>query len=655
MCGIAGAWFTDGAPEMTGAVEAIAHRGPDSRGRYLDPETGVALGHARLAILDLSEAGHQPMRSEDGQVVLVFNGEIYNFRELRAELESLGATFNGHSDTEVVLQMYLREGIAMLARLNGIFALAFHDRRSGELLLARDALGVKPLYVASHERGIAFASEIKALPPILTDVAWTLDPESIHRYLSFLWCPGEGTPVREVRKLLPGHVMTIRQGRIERSAAWYELPTRRGVRGRLGRRESVDAVREGLRTAVHRQMVADVPVGAFLSGGLDSSAVVAFAREIAPDVRCFTIDAGGDEAGQTEDLPYARRVASHLGVPLEIVKVDAARMAGDLQAMVAQLDEPLADPAPLNVLYISRLAREQGVKVLLSGAGGDDLFTGYRRHLALRMESAWSWLPAPARSGLHSLAAGLDQRSALGRRMGRLFANAEGSDDERLTGYFAWIDETALTGLYSAQLREAIAGVRAQQPMLDYLQAIPAGPTRLERLLALEQRFFLADHNLTYTDKMSMAAGVEVRVPFLDLDLVELAARIPQNLKQRGTTGKWVLKKAMEPFLPHDVIYRPKTGFGAPLRRWMRHELRELLGDLLSERSLRARGLFDPVAVQGLIAENDGGRRDASYTLLSLMCIEIWCRVNLDDNAAGGSSLAAGLAPRSESPHIQNA
>ena len=634
MCGIAGAWMPDSVPAMSGAVDAIAHRGPDSRGQYLDPATGVALGHSRLAILDLSEAGHQPMRSEDGRVVLVFNGEIYNFRELRAKLVSDGVAFKGHSDTEVVLQMYLREGIEMLTRLNGIFALAFYDLRSGQLLVARDALGVKPLYIASHPRGIAFASEIKALPPLLQDAAWTLDAESIHRYLSFLWCPGEGTPVREVRKLLPGHVMTIRQGRIEHVAPWYQLPTRRGVSGRhgkLGRRESVEAVRDGLRNAVHRQMVADVPVGAFLSGGLDSSAVVAFAREIAPDVRCFTIDAGGsDEAGETEDLPYARRVARHLGVPLDVVKVDAARMAGDLQAMVAQLDEPLADPAPLNVLYISRLAREQGVKVLLSGAGGDDLFTGYRRHLALRMESAWSWLPGPARSGLRSLATGLDQRTALGRRMGRLFANAERSDDERLTGYFAWMDETALTGLYSPQLREAIAGVHANQPMLDFLQSIPPGPTRLERLLALEQRFFLPDHNLNYTDKMSMAVGVEVRVPFLDLDLVELAARIPQNLKQRGRTGKWVLKKAMEPYLPADVIYRPKTGFGAPLRHWMRHELRELLGDLLSPASLHRRGLFDPAAVQCLITENDTGRRDASYTLLSLMCVEIWCRTYMD-------------------------
>lgn len=631
MCGIAGAWLRGGFPSVAEAVRAIQHRGPDSHGQYVDAAAGVALGHTRLAILDLSHAGDQPMLSEDGQVVLVFNGEIYNFRELRRELGSGGACFKGHSDTEVVLHMYLRHGLGMLRRLNGIFGLALYDKRSNELLIARDALGVKPIYVASDDRSVAFASEIKALPSMLPDATWTLDPASIHRYLSFLWCPGEGTPVQEVRKLLPGHVMTVRCGRVERNAAWYELPTRRGMTGRLRRRDAVHGVREGLRTAVHRQMVADVPVGAFLSGGLDSSAVVAFARERAPDVRCFTIDAGnGVEAGETEDLPYARKVARHLGVPLDVVRVDASRMAGDLQAMVAHLDEPLADPAPLNVLYISRLAREQGIKVLLSGAGGDDLFTGYRRHLALRMESAWSWLPSTARAGLRSGAARLDQRTAFGRRMGRLLANADRSADERLTGYFAWMDEPSLTALYSAQLRAAIAGVRANQPMIDYLAAIPAGPTRLERMLSLEQRFFLPDHNLTYTDKMSMAVGVEIRVPFLDLDLVELAARVPQNLKQRGREGKWVLKKAMEPLLPNDVIYRPKTGFGAPLRHWMRHELRELLGDLLSAESLRRRGLFDPGPVQRLVDDNDAGRRDASYTLLSLMCVEIWCRRFMD-------------------------
>ena len=294
------------------------------------------------------------------------------------------------------------------------------------------------------------------------------------------------------------------------------------------------------------------------------------------------------------------------------------------------LDEPLADPSPLNVLYISQLARQHGIKVLLSGAGGDDLLTGYRRHAALRYEYAWAWLPLPIRKGLAAATGRLDQRQALGRRLSKLFAHAGEEGNVRLAGYFAWARESDLRALYSPQFQVALGDTRADQPMLDFLAQFPDGTTPLERMLALEQRFFLADHNLIYTDKMSMAAGVEVRVPFLDLDLVEFAARIPDRFKQRGREGKWILKKAMEPYLPHDVIYRPKTGFGAPLRRWMRLELRELLGDLLSAESLRRRGLFDPAAVQRLIADNDAGRLDAAFTLLSLLCIEIWCRAFLD-------------------------
>lgn len=328
----------------------------------------------------------------------------------------------------------------------------------------------------------------------------------------------------------------------------------------------------------------------------------------------------------TDDLPYARRVAKHLQVPLEIVQIDASRMAGDLEQMVAQLDEPLADPAPLNVLYISQLARQQGMKVLLSGAGGDDLFTGYRRHRAVMAEKYWSWLPHSLRVALVQTTKGLNQDRALTRRITKLFSGAALEGNERVVEYFRWARESELLSLYTPEARTQLGADLAASPMLDFLRPLSNDIAPLNRMLALEQRFFLTDHNLTYTDKMSMKAGVEVRVPFLDLELVDFAQRIPLKYKQSGSQGKWVLKKAMEPHLPHDVIYRPKSGFGAPLRRWMRHDLRELLGDLLSSESLRRRGLFDPIAVHKLIAANDAGKVDASYTLLSLLCIEIWCR-----------------------------
>lgn len=635
MCGIlgySGAFQTSG---LKAGLRAIAHRGPDDSGIYLNPSSEVGLAHARLSILDLSQNGHQPMESEDRNDVIVFNGEIYNFRELRRELEAKGHRFRGHSDTEVLLHLYHAKGEDMLSRLNGIFAFALWDARAATLFLARDNLGVKPLYFSETARGVAFASEIKALLALVPE-ARELDPAALHRYLSFLWCPGSRTALSAVHKLEPGEAIEVRNGRIQRRWAWYRLPAVRGVRPSLSEADALSGTVTGLRAAVQRQMVSDVPVGAFLSGGLDSSSVVAFAREAAPDIQCFTIESkGGQDTDTTDDLPYARRVANHLGVRLEVVRIDAHRMASDLESMVVQLEEPLADPAPLNVLYISRLARENGVKVLLSGVGGDDLFSGYRRHAALHYDRLWRWLPSGIRAGLERSTRALNQHDPLTRRTAKFFRGAGLDGDERLIDLFAWASEGDLMALYSKEFREMAAYSAATEPMREFLARIPAEVAPFERLLALEQRFFLADHNLLYTDKMSMAAGVEVRVPFLDLELVEHAARVPSGLKQRGRIGKWVLKKSMEPYLPHDVIYRPKTGFGAPLRRWMRHELLPVMKDLLSTESLNRRGVFDPAAVHRLIADNEGGRVDAAYTLLSLLNIEIWCRAFLDSAPAG--------------------
>jgi len=630
MCGILGFSGEFDQSALKEGLRRIAHRGPDDTGVFVDENAGVGLGHARLSILDLSPLGHQPMTSADGEVVLVFNGEIYNFRELRAELEAKGHPFRGRSDTEVLLNLYLAEGEGMLRRLNGIFAFALLDRGRRSLLIARDGLGVKPLYYAAVRRGVAFASEIKALLPLVPEER-ELDALALHRYLSFLWCPGEGTPLKAVSKLSPGEAMVVREGRIERRWTWYRLPIFRGVAPDLDEKAALTGTLEHLRRAVQRQMVADVPVGAFLSGGLDSSAVVAFARESNPDIRCFTIEAAdGQEEGAADDLPYARTVAKHLGVTLEVLRIDANRMTRDLERMVTQLDEPLADPAPLNVLYISQLARDHGMKVLLSGAGGDDLFTGYRRHRAVQVERYWSWLPVAIRRKLARATTALDQRRSWMRRIAKLLNGAELEGDARLANYFLWARESDLLTLYTPEFRSRLGDVSAVAPLLDFLRPLPTGLSPLDRMLALEQRFFLSDHNLIYSDKMSMAVGVEVRVPFLDMELVDFAARIPVNLKQRGHIGKWVLKKAMEPYLPREVIYRPKTGFGAPLRRWMRHELRDLLSDLLSDASLKRRGVFDPAAVRRLIEANCAGRVDASYTLLSLLCIEIWCREFLD-------------------------
>jgi len=630
MCGILGYSGQFNPAALERGLDCIAHRGPDDSGLVIDQVAGIGLGHRRLAVLDLSPLGHQPMVAAETGVTIIYNGEIYNFRELRRDLEAKGHSFRGHSDTEVIVALYLEYGESMLPMLNGIFALAIWDPRSRITLIARDALGVKPLYFTELPHGVVYSSELKGLLHLAPDCR-ELDSAALRRYLTFLWCPGEGTPLKGVRKVDPGTSMVVRDGRIERVHRWYRLPLFRGVRQDVDAQAAPEGTLAVLRSAVHRQLVSDVPVGAFLSGGLDSSAIVALACEQSPDIRCFTIDSGGAlNPGDVDDLSYAKRVAKHLRVPLDVVRIDPSRMARELERMVVQLDEPLADFAALNVFYICGLAREQGIKVMLSGAGGDDLFTGYRRHLAVSLQHWWSWLPSGIRRLLERTSGCLDQRRGLSRRITKLFQGAGLDSDARLAGYFEWAPSSRVDELFTPEVRRGFAGTRAADPLEAFLAGLPGDVGPLDRMLALEQRFFLADHNLMYTDKMSMAVGLEVRVPFLDLELVEFAARVPASVKQRGSVGKWPLKRAMEPMLPHDVIYRPKAGFGVPLRQWVRNDFRPMIRDLLSPDSIRRRGLFDPSTVSRMIDANQEGRIDASYTILSLLCIEIYCRSFLD-------------------------
>jgi asparagine synthase (glutamine-hydrolysing) len=391
-------------------------------------------------------------------------------------------------------------------------------------------------------------------------------------------------------------------------------------------------------------MVSDVPLGAFLSGGLDSSAVVTFAQQhrqeqgagASESLQCFSIEVNQGSAvseGFTEDLPYAKRVAGHLGVNLHVVQA-GKEMMDRLPEMIYLLDEPTPDPAALNTLLISELARSQGIKVLLSGAGGDDIFTGYRRHFALMQEQWWAHWPSPLRAGLSRLASFMPVTNPMTRRIGKALQYADQDIDHRLVSYFLWTSPKQALGLLDPNFRAELSVESLYQPMLRTLQDLPFSEIPLNRMLYLECKHFLADHNLNYTDKMGMAAGVEVRVPLLDLDLVDLAGSLPLHMKQRGRTGKWILKKVMEPYLPLDVIYRPKTGFGVPLRNWLHTILKPLVDDVLSETSVRSRGVFDSEAVQQLRLLDRAGRIDATYTIFSMVCLELWCRQYIDGNYA---------------------
>lgn len=652
MCGIAGFQGDFSAQLLERMTATLAHRGPDGAGTELfqlagEPLTG--LGHRRLAIIDLSAAGLQPLTvvpdaggGMHGGLTLVFNGEIYNYRELRAQLQAAGHRFATATDSEVLLHLYERDGLDMLAKLNGIFAFAIHDDRPegrpggvprGALFLARDQIGVKPLYYAETDHGLLFASEIKALL-CHSGLPRDVDAVALHYMLAYLWTPAPRTVLESVRKLEPGCALVASGGRVRRSWRYYDVPYD-GTRSQGDFEQTAGELAAHLETAVRRQLVSDVPVGAFLSGGLDSSAIVAMMRRTLPDQRitCFTIDfpANSRWEGSPADLPFARQVARHLGVDLVEVLMQPAEISR-LPRMVELLDEPQADPAPINALLIAERARQMGIPVLLSGAGGDDLFSGYRRHRALAFEPAWSWLPASVRCSLQAVASslatggGLGQSRASWRRLTKMLAYAGESPDRRLVSYFWWSTERLRRGLYSREFAARLAGVDTAEPLLQSLARIPAESDRLQRLLYLETKHFLADHNLNYTDRAGMAVGVEVRVPILDLDLVRFSTRVPAHYKQRGRVGKAVFKRAMEPYLPRAVIYRSKTGFGAPLRHWLRNELSGLVADTLNTDAVRRRGIFNPDAVNRLVECDRAGSVDGAYTIFALVSVELWCR-----------------------------
>ncbi|HEX7517214.1 MAG TPA: asparagine synthase (glutamine-hydrolyzing) [Chthoniobacterales bacterium] len=632
MCGIAG-FFGDFEPTRLAAMNAtIAHRGPDDSDVWWDESQRIGFAHRRLSIIDLSSAGRQPMWDTAKRAVIVYNGEIYNYRELARDLRRDGFRFNSATDTEVILNLYLRDGDRCIEQLNGMFAFALWDVEKKRLLVARDGPGVKPLYYFMCGAGFAFASELKALC-CLPEMDRQLDFTALTHYLTYLYSPSPKTPLANVHKLEPGCALVLEGKRITRSWRFWTLPVSQPQRSRSlpELEEQLEAL---LSRAVKRQMIADVPVGAFLSGGLDSSSLVVFARKYAAGRKldCFTIgfQEGLVEAeGFPDDLPYARQVAEHLDVPLHVIW-SGSDMASEFEQMVYQLDEPQPDPAALNVLQIARLSRDKGVKVLLSGAGGDDVFGGYRRHRALSLEKWWWWLPQGTRHLVQQLIELTPHATPIGRRLAKAFQFAGETPDRRMAGYFAWLAPKVVTGLFAPDVRESLMKSDPFEPLLAALRELPSGVEPLSRMLNLEQRFFLPDHNLNYTDKMAMAAGIEVRVPFLDPDLMAFAAALPANCKQHGTVGKWLFKKTMEVHLPHGIIYRRKAGFGAPLREWMRRELREHFDHALSSETIRRRGIFDPIAVESLVQMDRAGRIDAAYPLFGLVCIETWCRLFLD-------------------------
>jgi asparagine synthase (glutamine-hydrolysing) len=623
MCGIIGA-IGNVSDNCSDALSMIMHRGPDSHDYFRQPN--IFLGHTRLSILDLSEKANQPMFSEDNRYVIIYNGEIYNHNEIRNSLES-DFRFRTTSDTETVLNAYIKYGISCLKLLNGIFAFAIYDMEVHEIFIARDQFGVKPLYVYQDNEIFLFGSEIKSFLPF--KINKELSPAAIFNYLQFLWSPGEQTPFNHVKKVLPGNYLKFRLFDFKnvKSVQYYNWSIPDSL-VKISENTLIDALEEKLIKAVERQMLSDVPVGFFLSGGIDSSLLVAIARKLYPSRKliCFTIDVGNWGNGIedfSDDLHYARKVAEALRVDLKIIKVDIDFIQM-FDKMIWHLDEPQADAAPLNVLNIAKLARENGIKVLVGGAAGDDIFSGYRRHQALHYEKYFRYLPKYFGKGVQFVSKKIPSSKPFFRRVKKILESIDKSPVERQAGYYGWLPTELIRSLFTVNFKSKICNHDPYSFFYELEKELPRSSDELSRMLYWELKTFLVDHNLNYTDKMAMAVGVEVRVPFLDLELVEFSKLIPSELKMKGKETKYILKRVAERYLPMDIIYRPKTGFGAPVRKWITSDLQSMIEDRLSQERLEKRGIFDSKKVWELIEANKAGKIDASYSIWSLLAIESW-------------------------------
>jgi asparagine synthase (glutamine-hydrolysing) len=635
MCGICG-YVGDNRPELLEPMcLTMKHRGPDDMGTWFDARQRVGLGHRRLSIIDLSPAGHQPMSNEDGTVWISYNGEIYNFQEHREFLVARGHTFRSHSDTEVLVHLYEEKGPDFVTDLNGIFALAIWDSRSGQLLLARDHAGIKPLYYWRSGDGLFFASEIKALLRI-PEVPRELNREAVPHYLTFLWVPGQETMLKAIRKLEPGHYLVWRDGQVTEKR-WFSLAYEPDES--VTEEEWIERIHDTFMRTTRRQMVSDVPLGAFLSGGTDSSSIVACMRRAYPEreINCYTVyfregDMVRDQF--VDDYPYARRVADLLDVRLEEILLEPA-IVSSLPKMVYHLDEPDADPAAFPSYLISKLARESGTTVLLSGTGGDEIFFGYRSYLAYRhyrwLERMPSWLISGVLGATDSLTSmTMGSQSRIPRRIRKFRRGLLGRGLDRHLLLADWSSPRTRRGIFNEAFWNSLEAPDAPpECMHRYAEAfVGRGEMNLHSYLLIQT--FLSAHNFLYTDKTSMAVSIEARVPFMDVELMRLCARIPERLQLRGGVTKYLLKKAMERYLPGDVLYRSKTGFGAPLRKWVAEDLEPVEGDLLSPRRLEARGLFDPPAVQRILKENSENKADHAYLIYALLTLELWFQTFID-------------------------
>ena len=636
MCGICGIWeygASEGRIDLS-LVERMRdemrHRGPDDEGASLFDGGRLGLGFRRLSIIDLSAAGNQPMRGcESKQVWIVFNGEIYNHAELRQGLEQRGHQYASRTDTETILHLYEERGLDFVNEIEGDFAIALWDAERAQLVLARDRVGVKPLYFYNRDGRFIFASEIKAIlrhPAVIPEI----DEESLYHYLTFLTTPAPRTLFRNIQKLPAGNMLVVkRDGASEITQYWDALPNR--VSPDRSEAEHQEEILRLLRDSIRKRMMSDVPFGVFLSGGVDSSANVALMSELMlQPVRTYTV--GFADTEELNELESARAVAKRFSTDHHEVIIGQKDMQKFLPDLIFHQDEPLADPVCVPLYYVSRLARDTGTIVVQVGEGADEIFAGYdwfRKYVRIN-DLFWQQaekLPLSLRHSLAAMAKPLMEAS-FNKRTAIELTRRLGAGEPLFWGGAIVFDEDFKRRVLSSELSPEVEGLSSYDAVkdhLDHVASVRPDSDFAARMSYLELKLRLPELLLMRVDKMTMATSVEARVPFLDHHLVEYAMSLPVDLKIKGTSGKHILKRALEKVLPSDLLYRPKRGFGAPVREWFRGAGGEVLSGLIMNSSIRKRGLFDYEFIERLFDEHRRGARDWSFHLWALLNVSLWC------------------------------
>jgi len=635
MCGIIGFISKDNfnyfKRMLPQAVLSLHHRGPDDSGFFYDEKIGLGLAHRRLSIIDLSSAGRQPMTSDD--VSIIYNGEIYNFKKIRKILEEFGHKFKSNTDTEVVLKSYMQWGVDCLEKFIGMFAFAIWDGRKRRLFLARDRIGIKPLYYHFSNGTFLFASELKAFMAF-NIFNKDIDSDSIPLFLHYLYIPAPGTVFKNTFKLLPGHFLIYENNTIKTNSYW-QYPDVKGELNsfEINEEEKLQQLDDLLTQAVSNRMISDVPLGALLSGGIDSSIVVALMQKVnSSPVRTFSI--GFKEKGYNE-AKWAAKVARHLGTDHTELYVTPKEAIEVIPMLPGIYDEPFADSSAIPTFLVSKLTRSH-VTVALSGDGGDEQFAGYVRYWSTKSAvKGLRYIPVPVRKFISDLLKAIPlnwiESCYLPFRdiLPQPFRVANFPDKwQKLTGM---ISKTLISELYRMTIcywskEELLSLIGKQVPESQFENTFKEtdGWQTISRLMRVDQKTYLPDAMLTKVDRASMAASLEIRVPLLDHRVMEYAASLPENLKYRNGTGKYILKKLLAKYVPGELFERPKMGFGVPIAHWLRNELKDLLLDYLSSERLKKEGLFDHVIVEKKIKEHMSGRINRQYQLWALLMWEMW-------------------------------